>query len=143
MTNHHVLNSQDIGMTENALRAVLAKTLAGSGLDYHRWVALKVLSDNSSPISTTDLTVRLKGGLKIDTATAVKALDDLKGRGILKEVEGMLSPTIDGRTLYQVLNDQVRETSRRIFAGIDGDELAVAYRVLSTLADRANALLAS
>jgi hypothetical protein len=35
-----------------------------------------------------------------------------------------------------------QQLTQRLFSGIDHDDLAAAYRVLSTLTERANALLA-
>jgi len=60
MTNPRILNSRDIGITENALRAVLTKTLTSSNLDYNRWVALKVLAESTSPTLATDLAKQLR-----------------------------------------------------------------------------------
>jgi len=143
MTNPRILNSRDIGITENALRAVLTKTLTSSNLDYNRWVALKVLAESTSPTLATDLAKQLKGVLKIDDATVVEVLDDLKERGIFGEAGDVVSPTADGASLYRRLNDQIRQVSEQMYSGLDVNELATAYRVLSTLAERANAILAS
>jgi hypothetical protein len=41
MINPPLLASRTIGSAENALCAILERTLTGTGLDYHRWVALK------------------------------------------------------------------------------------------------------
>ena len=143
MTNPPILTSPNIGETENALRAILTKTLAGTGLDYHRWVALKIVSESPSPMSATELAGRLEGGLKIDVATAVQTIEDLRADDIFDKAGDHLSPTPDGRSLYQRLNEEIRRLSQQIYAGLEVDDLAAAYRVLSTITQRANALLAS
>ncbi len=143
MTSQPVLTSPMIGQTENALRAVLMRTLNGTELDYYRWVALKVVSDSREPLSAYDLVARLKGALKIDDATATESIDYLKAHDILDHAGDVLTPTESGTALYRRLSDQIRENAQKIYAGLAADDLAVAYRVLSTITDQANALLAS
>jgi DNA-binding MarR family transcriptional regulator len=141
VTNPPILTSRNIGETENALRAILIKTLSGTGLDYHRWVALKAASEGQAPISRSELAKQLKGGLKINDATADEVIDDLQEHNIFDRAGDNLSPTPHGRSLYQRLNGEISQQSQQIYAGLDADDLAAAYRVLSTITERANALL--
>jgi hypothetical protein len=50
-TQPQTLTPRIIGETENALRATLAQSLADTELDYHKWVALKLVSESQSPIA--------------------------------------------------------------------------------------------
>jgi hypothetical protein len=43
------LNPQIIGQAENALRALLERTLAGTSLAYRHWVALSVIAGSEAP----------------------------------------------------------------------------------------------
>ena len=66
--------SRNIGLAENALRALLNKALQHTGLDYHRWVALKLVADGQWPIAVTTLIGQLKDFLKMDEASALAAI---------------------------------------------------------------------
>ena len=63
-----ILTSRNIGLAENALRALLNKALQHTGLDYHRWVALKLVADGQWPIPVATLIGQLKDFLKMDEA---------------------------------------------------------------------------
>jgi hypothetical protein len=69
MAQPQILTSRNIGETENALRAILMRVLAGTGLDYPRWIALQCVSLSPSPVLVADVIAQLKGGLKIDERT--------------------------------------------------------------------------
>jgi hypothetical protein len=141
MTTPALLNSRTIGETENALRAILTRTLAGTGLDYHRWVALKVVAESPAPVTASIAAARLTRGLKIDDAAAHGLLDDLQIRGIVMAADTGLALTTDGTALYQRLNGEVRRLSQQVFADLPVDDLVAAERVLSTITQRANAIL--
>jgi DNA-binding MarR family transcriptional regulator len=140
------LTSRDIGETENALRAVLNGVLAGTGLDYNRWVALKVANDRQSSMADAELVRLLMAGLKIDESTADEVIGDLRANGMFatssNDVDDTVTVTDEGASLYQRLSAQVQGVAAQMYAGLEVDDLAVAYRVLSTLTERANVLLA-
>jgi uncharacterized protein with FMN-binding domain len=140
------LNSRDIGETENALRALLDGVLTGTGLDYHGWVALKVTSDRQSPIEVAELVQLLVSGLKIDERRAAEVIDDLRAKAVFVGSTHVdtdtVTATAPGAALYQRLNAQVQGVTAQMYAGLEVDDLAAAYRVLATLTERANALLA-
>jgi DNA-binding MarR family transcriptional regulator len=143
MTDEPTLTSPDIGRTENALRAVLQKVLRGTALDYHAWVALNVVSNSTPPISAGALRGVLAGGLKIDGATAVAVVDGLQTQGVLERAGDDIVSTWEGRALYRRLDDEVRRVTTLIYDGFDTEDLVVAHRVLSTITERANAILAA
>ena len=143
MTDEPTLTSPDIGRTENALRAVLQKVLRGTTLDYHAWVALNVVSNSTPPISAAALRGVLAGGLKIDGATAVAVVEGLQTQGVLERAGDDIVSTSEGRTLYGRLDAAVRHVTTLIYDGFDPEDLVVAHRVLSTITERANAILAA
>ena len=51
--------------------------------------------------------------------------------------------TAPGTSLYYRLNGEIRQVSQQIYAGLPTDDLAAASRVLTTITERANALLAT
>lgn len=78
MTDRPLLTARTVGETENALRALLIRTLVGTGLDYPRWVVLTVVARSQSSISATELVARLSRSLKIDDVDAIALIDDLR-----------------------------------------------------------------
>ena len=136
-----ILTSRNIGLAENALRALLTKALQNTGLDYHRWVALKLVADGQWPIPLTTLVEQLKDFLKMDEVSALAAINDLRTQGLV-DTSDRISTTLRGRSLYERLCDETGEISRQIYAGLDPDDLAATHRVLSMITARANSLLA-
>jgi hypothetical protein len=55
------LNQQIIGQAENALRALLERTLAGTGLAYRHWVALSVIAGSAAPADENELACASRG----------------------------------------------------------------------------------
>jgi hypothetical protein len=146
MTPQPTLTSRDIGLTENALRALLLRSLTGTGLDYNRWVALKTACDAPTPLTDSELAGLLVDGLKVDAAMAATTIDDLKFTGLFEQAgttNGPVVVTPEGAALYRRLMDHVGQIGRQIYADLEVEDLAVAYRVLSTVHQRANLLLAS
>ena len=83
-----ILTSRNIGLAENALRALLNKALQHTGLDYHRWVALKLVADGQWPIPVATLIGQLKDFLKMDEAGALAAINDLRAEGLVDTAIG-------------------------------------------------------
>lgn len=135
-----ILTSRNIGLAENALRALLTKALKHTGLDYHRWVALKLVADGQWPVPAARLIEQLKDFLKMDEAGALAAINDLRAQGLV-DTSDRISTTLRGRSLYERLCDETGEVSRQIYAGLDPDDLAATHRVLSVITARANSLL--
>ena len=136
------LSTRTIGETENALRAILFRGLAGTGLDYPQWVALKVTAESPTPRAAGDLVALLQGGLKIDEDEAVAARDALLANGHVALTGDTVAVTASGATLFGRLDDEFATLSLQMYAGLGADELATAQHVLSTITERANALLA-
>jgi hypothetical protein len=93
----------------------------------------------------TDLTICC--GMFHGMGRAGFAQDDLRATGVFvgstdDADEDTVTVTESGSALYQRLNAQVQGVAALMYAGLEVDDLAVAYRVLSTLTERANALLA-
>jgi len=135
-----ILTSRNIGLAENALRALLNQALQHTGLDYHRWVALKLVADGHWPVPVATLIGQLKDFLKMDEAGALAAINDLRAQGLV-DTSDRISTTLRGRSLYERLCDETGEISRRIYAGLDPEDLAATHRVLSVITARANSLL--
>lgn len=143
MTDHPpLLTARTIGETENALRALLTDTLDGTGLDYPGWVALTLVARGRSPIPVTELINRLAGSLKMDHTAVAVLIDDLQERHLVEQFGDTITITAQGAAQHQRLNSRVEELTEQLWAGLDPDDLARAHRVHTTIADRANELLA-
>jgi hypothetical protein len=139
----HTLTSRDVGLTENALRALLESVLAGTGVDYHQWVALNAASGSQTPPTTDGLIGLLVEGLKIDEERARVVIADLQNRGDFDSTDSRtVVVTAQGKALHERLTASLRVVTAQMYDGLDLDDLAVAYEVLATLAERANAMLA-
>src|SRR5262245_34625648 len=142
MVTATTLTPRTIGETENALRALLVDALSGSGLDYHRWVALTLIARSDPALDQTSVTARLVDVLKIDFAAASTVVGDLEFRGLTEEHGGVLQTTAEGAAFFERVSAEVNQLTKEIWSGIDPADLAVGSRVLTTLTERANALLA-
>lgn len=80
--------------------------------------------------------------LKIDDTAAITLIADLRARHILDGAGDPIAITPDGTALFQRLDAEIGELTRHVWAGHAVDDLAAAYRVHSTITDRANELLA-
>jgi DNA-binding MarR family transcriptional regulator len=101
------------------------------------------VSETNPPISATAAAQQLVSGLKIDHPTAVDVIAHLQADGIVTKTDSTLLLTPHGTSHYQRLNDEIRQLAQQMWAGLDMDDLATAHRVLSTITERANMLLAS
>lgn len=64
-------------------------------------------------------------------------------RGLLCVSTDGLTTTPDGSVLYERLDKEVRGISAKVWAGLDPDDLAAAYRVHTVVTERANSMLTS
>lgn len=141
MTQSPILTSRNIGETENALRAILIRVLAGTGLDYTRWVALQFVSLSQSPVPVDAVIAQLERGLKIAEPAARNTIADLQSRQILTVADDKASATEAGAALYQRLRDRISQVTQRLYADLSVEDLTAARRVLATVLERANAIL--
>jgi DNA-binding MarR family transcriptional regulator len=143
MTNEltPTLTTRTIGETESALNGILTKVLGDTGLDELQWVALRLLTIMPPPVKSTALSAQLRSSKKVEDATVTAALRDLEDRGLIDTTGDRVSTTPEGAELYKELNGQVGKFVEQMWDGLDAAELATAAKVLTTITQRANALL--
>jgi len=142
MTRPPILTSRSIAIAETALRAVLTRTLCGTGLTFQRWVAMKLVADSMTAVPVTTLVTRIHDLLKLDEPTVLAAIDDLQAMDLVERIGHKVSITLRGMSLHRQLCEETGEISQRIYAGLDPDDLAATHRVLTIVTERANAVLA-
>ena len=135
--------TQHIGQAENALRAVLDRLLAETGITFGQWVTLTMLArgGSGSPIEQEALVRQVSGALKCDAPTVLAALDALTARGLVTmapERPGCLTLTTDGAAQFQRLRQRINGVTDLLYGDLPLDDLATTQRVLGIVAERAN-----
>lgn len=134
------LNPQVLGQAENALRALLERHLAGTGLDYQRWVALSLVRASVAS-ADGELFDHLRSALKVDESIARAAIADLVLAGFVESGGGRIQLTGAGAKRHADIKARIDDTIRDLYKNIPATDLDVAGRVLVRLATRANAML--
>jgi hypothetical protein len=138
------LNPQIIGQAENALRALLERTLAGTGLAYRHWVALSVIAGSETPVEKNELVGRLEAVLKADDSTAPAVIADLRAADVVEPVpddRSQIKPTDTGRVLHRDVRTAIGPIVNGLFREIAADDLRTAGRVLTLITERADEAL--
>ncbi|WP_433371278.1 MarR family winged helix-turn-helix transcriptional regulator [Actinoplanes sp. CA-142083] len=125
------MTGQTIAEAQGAVRALLDRTLAGSGLTSNEYVALRVADARR----VGDLAGFLAGQrqLGLDPAGATELVEGLHKRGLL--CEGSITPA--GMALFAEVNARVNATTARLYDAMDEDDLATTQRVLTDVIARA------
>ncbi|MFG2822609.1 hypothetical protein ACGFX4_24630 [Kitasatospora sp. NPDC048365] len=136
-------NSQVIGQAHYAARALLQRELAGTGIGFEQNLALNATAAAGGTIDRAALVARLTGSLKIDTGAAEAALAGLADAGLLAPAgPAGLALTHEGAALQARTAEAAAAIAGRLYAGIPPEDAAVAGRLLTLIAERANAELA-
>ncbi len=129
---------QVVGPTENALRALLVRELAGSPVpDYRSWVCLNVAAE---AVPRRDLEERLARDVRSSDAAAREMVDRLVALGLVGPAGGL---TNAGRELLADLRARIGGTTARLMEGIPEADAATSVRVLDALRHNAEAALGS
>ena len=142
MTGEPTLTTRTIGETESALNGILFKVLGDSGLDELGWVAMRLVSLMPPPVAAAALTAQLRNSKKVDEARATAVLADLEARGLVQRIDGNISTTPGGARRFEDLSGEIGKFTAQMWDGLDSADLTTAARVLTTITQRANALLA-
>jgi DNA-binding MarR family transcriptional regulator len=145
MTNTPTLTGQDIGEAQGAVTGLLDRIVAGNGSTSKEYIALRVLAGRGPWASADALRDYLAGQpqLGLDQRSAGVLLDGLRARGLITpDAAGPVRLTAAGAELHAGLGRAVAEVTGKLYAGIDGDDLATAHRVLVQVTQRAGELSA-
>ncbi|KRD21022.1 MULTISPECIES: hypothetical protein [unclassified Streptomyces] len=142
-TTGPVADSRALGLAHYAARGVLEHVLARHGITFQQQVALRAAVTAGAPQSPDDLVAQVRASLKADPAGIRASLDELLARRLLVADGAHLRPTVAGRDLLTAVGAETAPLSARIWGGIPADDLAAAGRVLTLVAERADAQLAA
>ena len=145
MSTAPAFGTELIGRTEKALNAILDQQLRGTDLTEPQWVALTIAVVSGGTIDRATLVRRAAGALKTSDTDAQARIDELVTAGLLEAPDGddaLAAVTDTGRQFHRRVRAGVAEITERLWGDLPDDELAVAGRVLGTVLERANELLA-
>ncbi|MFI5895322.1 MarR family winged helix-turn-helix transcriptional regulator [Actinoplanes sp. NPDC051513] len=130
------MTGQTIAEAQGAVRALLDRTLAGSGLTSNEYVALRVADARR----VDDLAGFLAGQrqLNLDQVAAGALVTGLQRRGLL--CEGAITPA--GMELFERVNARVAATTAQLYEALNEDDLATTQRVLTEVINRAQTISA-
>lgn len=136
------VNPRTIALAHYAARAVLEQVLARHGVTFQQSVTLRPVAVADGPIRRDDLVDSVTGALKIDATEAHSVVDELIAAELLAPQEpSRVRMTDAGRELYDRTSAETAPITARIYAGIPTEDLAAAGRVLTLIAERADAEL--
>jgi hypothetical protein len=141
MTTTPTLNGRVIGMTHYATRAVLERVLESLDLTFDQSVVLNVVASADAPVAREQVVSRVASGLKVSDAVAAAAVDALAASGIVSAGDE-IALTERGAAVQRAIRVEIDAITARLYGDLPADDLATAGRVLTTVTERANAMLA-
>ena len=135
--------TQFIGRTERTLRALMDVVLTETGGTFHQWVALNFTAAGGDGIDRSELIAQLAGALRIDEGAAEATIAEMADEQLLQTASGPEVALSDaGRERYERIRTAIGEITAPLYGDLPPADLAVTRRVLSTISDRADTMLA-
>jgi DNA-binding MarR family transcriptional regulator len=135
--------TQFIGRTERTLRALMDLVLADAGGTFHQWVALNFTAAAGDSIDRSQLIARLKEALRIDDTAAETTIDEMVYEQLLERASGSVLVLSDaGGERYERIRTAIDQITAPLYGDLPPGDVAVTRRVLTTISDRADTLLA-
>lgn len=135
------LTGQDIAEAQGAVRGLLDQILHATGTTSAEYLTLRVVAFRGPWADRPTLAGYLatQPQLGLDEAGIAALLDRLQRRGLITQ-DGPITLTDAGTGLHTSLAATVQRTTSQLYAGFDGNDLAVAHRVLAEITERASQL---
>jgi DNA-binding MarR family transcriptional regulator len=135
--------TQFIGRTERTLRALMDLVLADTGGTFHQWVALNFTAAGGDSIDRSELIAQLAGALQIDDTAAEATIAEMADERLLEATSGSEVALSDaGRERYERIRAAIGEITAPLYGDLPPGDVAVTRRVLTTISDRADSMLA-
>ncbi|WP_328675903.1 helix-turn-helix domain-containing protein [Streptomyces sp. NBC_00343] len=135
-------DARALGLAHYAARAVLERVLTRHDLDFQQQIVLRPLTLAAGPVDRGRLTADTVAALKTDEDSVDNTIDELIAAGLVAADASEVRITDAGRALYERIVRETSAASARIWGGIPEEDLLTAGRVLTLVAERANAELA-
>jgi DNA-binding MarR family transcriptional regulator len=140
------LTGQDVGEAEGALTALLNQVLSNTDITRNQYITLRVLALRGPAPSPAELHDYLASQpqLGLDRSQIAGLLLDLEAKGLVAgsaaDGPGPTRLTDGGAALHARLAEAVGAVTRRVYGGLDPDDLATTHRVLVEVTERARRL---
>ena len=132
-----------IGQTEKALNAILDRLLSGTGITEPQWVTLTLTVVSGGDIDRSELIGRVGAATQFSAAAVAERITELTAAGFLRDGDdGRVQVTEDGKARWTGVRDAIGPITQGLWGDLPTEDLAAAGRVLSTVLDRANGVLA-
>jgi hypothetical protein len=134
------VTGQDIGMAQNATRALLDNLLADAGSDFEEWVVLRLISQNGGKVGPVALAGTLAGALTLADSPVDRLIRRTVARGFIHQVVEGFTFTNLGAETYLRLSNEVGQITAKLYGDFDPADLATTGRVLREVTRRATTL---
>ncbi|WP_020386965.1 winged helix DNA-binding protein [Kribbella catacumbae] len=133
-----------IGQTEKTLNAILDRQLAGTGITEPQWVTLTLAVVGGGTIDRAELIRRVNGATKFSEASVAERIAELTAAGYLRDGgEGHVQVSDAGQAQWTEVRTVLGPITQGLWGDLPAEDLAAAGRVLNTILNRANAVLAN
>lgn len=136
-------NARMLGLAHYAARAVLESVLTRHGLDFQQQITLRPVALAAGPLDRARLAADTVAALKTGEDSVQGTIDELIAAGLVATDGSEVRITDAGRALYERITQETSAASGRIWGGIPEEDLLATGRVLTLVAERANAELAT
>ena len=136
-------NARTLGLAHYAARAVLESVLTRHGLGFQQQIVLRPLALAAGPLDGGQLAADTVAALKTDEDSVQGTIGELIAAGLVATDASEVRITDAGRALYERIVNETSAASGRIWGDIPDQDLLAAGRVLTLVAERANAELAT
>ncbi|QFG20980.1 MarR family winged helix-turn-helix transcriptional regulator [Actinomadura sp. WMMB 499] len=133
-----------IGQTEKALNAILDRQLAGTGITEPQWVTLTLTVVGGGSVDRSELIRRVRKASQFSEASVAERIAELTTAGLLRDGgDGRVQVTDEGQARWTRVRAAIGPITQELWGDLPAEDLDAAGRVLSTVLDRANAVLAT
>jgi hypothetical protein len=132
---------QMIGTTDNALRVLLDRHLAGTPLTYPTWMLLNSTALSGGQIERARLESIARDGLKIGQSELSAGLSHLCDNGLLEADPATVRITEAGAQEHDRVRAATDEATASVLRDLPDDDVTATLRTLSKIAERANLIL--
>ncbi|ACU70893.1 conserved hypothetical protein [Catenulispora acidiphila DSM 44928] len=140
------LNARVIALAHYAGRALVERVMAGHGSSFLQNVTLRAAAVADGSITPDALAAEVTDALKIDKSDADAVIEELITANLMEADPidpSWIQLTDAGRDLYARSSADTGAIAARLYDGIPAEDLKIAGRVLTLIAQRANAELAA
>ncbi|MFB4317568.1 MarR family winged helix-turn-helix transcriptional regulator [Actinomadura sp. 21ATH] len=132
-----------IGQTEKTLNAILERQLDGTGITEPQWVTLTLTVVSGGTIDHAELIHKVSKATKFSQASAAERIAELTAAGLLRDGgDGNVQVSDAGQEQWTQVRAALGPITQGLWGDLPAEDLAVAGRVLGTVLERANAVLA-